>query len=421
MSNSSHSSYVDLTELWQSSHAHLFPVLNDGAFVLDAKGGCQVCGKNHALPLFADLSFAGTVRKAAQIGYCPDHARYYLETVLLQGYREELGLADSAIPDALDGRLWFRQPKILNIEPTTRCNFSCWYCVGRSMKQEDIDIDGFSKMLENFEGLEALALVGEGEPLLHKEFFKMAQMAREKNIRVLTISNGSAFSQSVIRQLCESEIAYVSISIDSHIPETFASSRLEGNLDKVLQGIKRLRDFRDANGYQYPKIGLKGTLFRDTQNQIPAIVEAAKAHGVEIFESFQPLNPKQNYIKIYPEFAVGEISSLAEVGEAIARDSAYGRQALKPFQDFCQDEQMAFFPEVVNRPLGHSCNETWAYSLLSGDITPCCQIKSGFSGVWNIFERKLDDIVNAPDYENVRFNLWNGIFPNYCSGCWKTR
>jgi len=26
-----------------------------------------------------------------------------------------------------------------------------------------------------------------------------------------------------------------------------------------------------------------------------------------------------------------------------------------------------------------------------------------------------------PEYENVRFNLWNGIFPSYCEGCWKTR
>ena len=45
-------------------------------------------------------------------------------------------------------------------------------------------------------------------------------MARERGIRVMIISNGSAFSQSVIKKICEAEIAYVSISIDSADPAT---------------------------------------------------------------------------------------------------------------------------------------------------------------------------------------------------------
>lgn len=421
MPHSVNSEYLDVTDLWLVAHPHLSPMGQD-VFIPDSLRSCLQCGAVHAVQVFAHLRFGGNAwQEMAELEFCPDAGRFYLRKTLLTAYQQALGLSPDVMPSLVEARLWHSSPKILNIEPTTRCNFSCWYCVGRHMKQEDIELENFGKMLSNFPDLEALALVGEGEPLLHKDFFKMANMARERNIRVLTISNGSAFSQSVVRQLCESEIAYVSISIDSHLPDVFAASRLEGNLEKVWQGIRRLRTYRDEHGYAYPKIGLKGTLFKETQDQIPAIVAAAKENGVEIFESFQPLNPKESYLSIYPKAALCEVDSIAEVGAAIARDSVFGREELLPFQDFCSVEQLPFFPKVFSRPEGRSCNETWLYALLSGDITPCCQIKSGFSGRWNIFDKQLTEILADRDYENLRFNLWNGIFPNYCQGCWKVR
>ena len=102
-------------------------------------------------------------------------------------------------------------------------------------------------------------------------------------------------------------------------------------------------------------------------------------------------------------------------------DVPYAHSQLKPFRQFCEESNIDFFPEVNANPLRKNCNETWIYSLLSGDITPCCQIKTPPSSAWNIFQRPLQEILHDPDYENTRFNLWNGFFPDYCTGCWKTR
>ena len=322
---------------------------------------------------------------------------------------------------AVDARLWSRTPTMINIEPTTRCNFNCWYCVGREMRQDDIRLEDFGRMLDKFPGVKTIALVGEGEPLMHKDFFEMARMAQERDIRVMIISNGSALSKSVVKQLCETGVAYVSISIDSFDPATFASSRIDGDLPKVLRGIRRLRDYRDANGYQFPKIAIKGTLFSHTQDQLPGIVDMAKASGAEVFESFQALNPMKNYVRIYPQGQVPELQSVDTVAHAIDRDSAYARQQLQPFNEFLAENRIDFSLPVITNPLRKNCDETWLYSLLSGDVTPCCQIKTPISPKWNIFEHRVEDILSDLDYENVRFNLWNGIFPRYCDGCWKTR
>lgn len=402
----------DITPLWLQAHAYLRPDPQHLALPVADYVACpcedHACS-GRAVDVVAHLRVNGQWREAVRLRYCFACQRFFAL------------LAPGDTADAVDARLWFAEPTFLNIEPTTRCNFNCWYCVGRHMKQEDIKLDNFAKVLDNFPSLKTLALVGEGEPLLHKDFFTMAHLAKDRGIRVTIISNGSAFSQSVIKKLCEAEIAYIGVSIDSTDADTFASSRLEGDLPKIWQGIERLCKYRDENGYHYPRIGLKGTLFKHTENEMPAIVAEAKRHGVDIFESFQALNPMRTYIPIYPKDKLGEIAQLDSVAAAIGRDSEVVSHSLQTIADFCAEEGIDVAKSGRPNGLRKNCDEQWIYSLLSGDVTPCCQLKTPVSPAWNLFDHPLDDILAEPSYQNVRFNLWNGLFPDYCDGCWKTR
>jgi len=403
----------DITAVWDNCHPHLHPYEAS----LPVAGGEGLLIKIIAHIRIGDSDWF----EMTPITY--DRARR-LFLLTEEDRRAALGnradLLDTPVT-AVDARLWSSTPTMINIEPTTRCNFNCWYCVGRHMRQDDLRIEDFAKMLDNFPDVKTVALVGEGEPLMHKDFFDMAQIAKDRNIKVMIISNGSAFSQSVIKKLCETEVAYVSISIDSFDPATFAASRIDGDLGKILRGIRQLRDYRDANGFKFPKIALKGTLFSHTIDQLPAIVDMAKASGVEIFESFQVLNPMKNYVRIYPDGHAPQLDTINQVAQAIERDSVYGREQLQPMAEFLTENNIEFSHPVISNPLRNNCDETWLYSLLSGDVTPCCQIKTPISPKWNIFEHSAQDVLADFEYQNVRFNLWNGIFPKYCDGCWKTR
>jgi MoaA/NifB/PqqE/SkfB family radical SAM enzyme len=216
-------------------------------------------------------------------------------------------------------------------------------------------------------------------------------------------------------------VAYISISIDSANADKFAESRIDGRLEQVWRGIRNLRKYRDDNGFRFPVIALKGTLFTDTIDEIPSIVEAAKKNGVEVFESFQALNPMSNYVRIYPAQKLAELMDIDRVSAAVRRDSPRATESLKSMADFCTEAGIDFDKSGRPNALRQNCDEQWIYSLLSGDITPCCQIKTPISPKWNVFDHSLDEIMREPSYENVRFNLWNGFFPNYCDGCWKTR
>ena len=409
----SQSRLEDVTDVWNACHPHLQP-----------RAGARLNGQlaTSAFELCAHIRLrGGGWVEMARLRYEPASGRFFWPRSERERMLVEHPKWKDLPVDAVDARLWMTEPTLINIEPTTRCNFNCWYCVGRHMKQADIRLEDFASMLDHYPKLKTIALVGEGEPLMHTGFFDMARMAKERGIRVMIISNGSTLSKSVVAQLCETEVAYVAVSVDSFDPQTFADSRLDGDLDKVWRGVRRLREYRDAHGYVYPKIALKGTLFSHTLDQMPEIAARARSCGVEIIESFQPLNPMKSYVKIYPSAHLKQLDALKEVSASITRDTAVVAQSLMPFSEFCDSSGIDFFPSVRANPLRKNCNETGLYSLLSGDVTPCCQIKTPMSSMWNVFERPVVDILADPDYENVRFNLWNGLFLDSCEGCWKTQ
>lgn len=412
---------TDLSTLWRRQHAHLEPMAAHLPLAATQLQACPLCAAAGAFQVRCHLRFGpDTWVNEASLAFCPTCRSFSLGDALRAQWQQAQPAIAGQVVTAIDARLWSAAPTFLNIEPTTRCNFSCWYCVGRHMEQADIDEANFGRMLDNYPTVKTIALVGEGEPLMHKGFFDMAKQARDRGIRVLAISNGSAFSQSVIEKLCDAEVAYISISIDSIDPKTFAESRIDGELDRVWSGIEKLRQYRDANGFTYPKIGLKGTLFTHTENEMPAIVDRAQRAGVDIFESFQPLNPKLSYVQIYPKAQLAQVAAAPRVRARIVADSQAALLKLQDIQKFCADEGIP--ASNIGRPNGlrAGCDEEWLYSLLSGDVTPCCQVKQVLDPAWNLFEHPVADILSNPHYENVRFNLWNGLFPDYCSGCSKT-
>ena len=412
---------IDISNLWNCAHPHLHPMSTYLPLDQEQILHCSACGQADAFRIIAHVRFGENYwQENSQVLYCGQCNKWFLPED--QFPTTDDGQVDSMIPTAVDARLWFRSPTFLNIEPTTRCNFSCWYCVGRHMEQKDITTEDFRHVLDHFPTVKTIALVGEGEPLMHKGFFEMARMAADRDIRVVTLSNGSTFSSSNVKKICEAGIAYISVSIDSYDATTFAESRIEGDLNQVLAGIRRLAKYRDDHGFDYPRIGLKGTLFGHTQDQLPGIVALAKSYGVDIFEGFQPLNPMSTYMPIYPKekLKILDADKQAQVAAAIDRDTAKALTQLKSVQQFCTDEGIVVSKNGRPNVLRPNCDEEWIYALLSGDVTPCCQIKTPISPRWNLVNHSINEILADEFYENTRFNLWNGLFPDYCKGCCKT-
>ena len=309
--------------------------------------------------------------------------------------------------------------RFAQIEPTTRCNYTCGFCVGRHMPQQDIALETFRSFIDQTEGLEALELQGEGEPLLHPQFFDMVAMAREKfpQLEISMITNGSMFTQENIQQILEHGIARIFVSLESAKDEDFQRIR-GGKLDRVRRGIRHLVAARNERNMETPIVGLSVTVLRSTASELGAGIPALYREldldgGINI----QALQTMPQYKAIYDDSMQAEIVD-REAGNTIQK----ALSSSIPLREVLEDRQRKIHIGFYERLYGSvdmrfQC--PWlingAYLATDGKMVACCHIKD--------YERHtLGDISNgiesvAAGRQKMQTDLNNGKIPEACSGC----
>ncbi len=125
----------------------------------------------------------------------------------------------------------------LQIEITTRCQFTCDYCAGRHMPQEDMSFDRFVNIIDAFRKQYGeptwVSLQGEGEPTLHPQFFEM--LAYLKPVKTMTITNGTYHHPEHLVGL----IDRIGVSIDT-LDENLSASYGRHNVQRTLSFIENL-------------------------------------------------------------------------------------------------------------------------------------------------------------------------------------
>lgn len=308
--------------------------------------------------------------------------------------------------------------RFLQVEPTTRCNFTCSFCSGRYMEQEDLPLPRFLEMIDALPDVEHLELQGEGESLMHPSFLDMVRAARARGIKVSLISNGSYLSLGLVERLLDLEIEKISISMESADSATFRQIR-GGKLEKVVRGIELLMEERRQRRLSKPVVGLSITVLRDTQDHLLGILDLYRRLGLDGGVTLQPLSTMPPYIQNYPQGLQQQVLSDAEVNglwvqfysnarvRAITR--AKERTGIRGFYD----ELMAGF-----RPMRKSCPwlEAGLYVNRRGEASACCMVKDTERfGFGRIGETPLPQILQRR--EHMRETLARGEEPAACAGC----
>jgi MoaA/NifB/PqqE/SkfB family radical SAM enzyme len=196
----------------------------------------------------------------------------------------------------------------LQIEPTTRCNFCCKFCCGRYIEQRDISLLQFEYIINSFPEIKHIELQGEGEPLLHKDFFKMLEITKDKGIKVSTITNGSLLTSETIENILKSDIETMNISIEWPTDEEFHKFR-GGNLERIKNGIKELIDKRNERGLEKPAIGFSVTILKDTIHLFDKILEIYHSLRMDGGIHTQILNKRDVYARYYDDYINSQILS----------------------------------------------------------------------------------------------------------------
>lgn len=303
----------------------------------------------------------------------------------------------------------------IQIEPTTRCNFSCGFCPGRHLRQRDMGQDVFAATLGLFPEIGHVQLYGEGEPLLHARFFSMAREAAALGAKVSTVTNGSLLKRN-LSEILASGLCSIHVSIESADQRMFRQIR-GGNLDQVLEGIALLVQHKREGQTSKPFVGFSLTILASTMQAVDDVFATYARLSMDGGVIVQPLNEMPSYTRNYP----GEVADQILTGADVARVNLQleNNERLKDIQK-TRGLKTTFFEALRQgfEPEQHGC--PWLLRSLfvnvDGQVMPCSMIKdfAGYS-FGNVLETDRETILEKR--EGMRLRLMRGDAPDACRHC----
>ncbi|RLB85669.1 MAG: heme b synthase [Deltaproteobacteria bacterium] len=138
------------------------------------------------------------------------------------------------------------QLRLVAWEITRSCNLDCVHCraaAGRGPYQGELSRE------RAFEILQEIATVGKhiviltgGEPLLRKDVFDLARQGTAQGLRMVMATNGTLLNESIVKEIKDSGIKRVSISIDGASAQQHdAFRKVKGAFDGAMAGIELLK------------------------------------------------------------------------------------------------------------------------------------------------------------------------------------
>ena len=335
-----------------------------------------------------------------------NHSRKKLTSISERGHPRPVAVSPVPTPAA-------SLPSHVQIEPTTTCNASCRYCYGRHLPQQSLDPEDIEVLLKPLASMKAVWLQGEGEPLLHKEFFNIVEYLHMRGVKVGTTTNGSLIGKpQFIEKLHICGLDELAISIDFADKERFEEIRVGLSFDSLISNIEAFVDYRNSGKHETPLLFMASVISGDPKEQVPDLIFLKRRLKFDRI-LFNPLVSKKSYTNLYDQNLKNRLMALESYHASM-------RALYRKYRFFELELYDTEFDNYVQKM--HTCKSTSDsfYVDNQGNVLPCCFIKETEYSLGNLHELSLNAIWETDRYQFHRFALSNGLIPPACSGCVKT-
>ena len=141
------------------------------------------------------------------------------------------------------------QPKMISIEPTSRCNLNCPFClVGQQNNLKstehdllprgigDMDWDLYEKIVKDAVdfGINKIQLHFQGEPLLYQRFVDMIIEAKKHGLYTQAITNELPLTERKADAILSAGLDSLRFSVDGAFQETYELNRVGKKLKRSI-------------------------------------------------------------------------------------------------------------------------------------------------------------------------------------------
>lgn len=285
----------------------------------------------------------------------------------------------------------------ISIEPTTACNLGCPECPSGlkmfSRKTGNLNPENFRRWVDSMKSsLIHLNLYFQGEPFIHPDFLQLVEYAHRRKIFTSTSTNGHFITELIARQIIDSHLDQLIISVDGVTQEVYEQYRIHGKLEKVLEGARILVDQKRRMGSRTPHLVFQFLVVAPNEHQIPDMLELAKEIGVDELR-----------------LKTAQVYNYVNGNELLPKNERYSRYVRKSDGTY-----------RVKNALDNHCWRMWSGCVVTWDgrVVPCCFDKDGQHAMGNLTEQTFKQIWQGTAYGRFRRALLksrSGI--DICSNC----
>lgn len=219
----------------------------------------------------------------------------------------------------------------------------------------------------------------QGEPFLHPDFLTLIEDAKTHKIYTSTSTNAHFISKIKAEEIVNSGLDRLIISIDGLTQKTYENYRVNGKLDKVIEGTEFL-------------IKAKQKLKSKTPHLI-----------------FQFLAVKPNEHEIQDVFKLGSKMQIDEVRIKSAQLYNYedGNPLMPENEKYSRYKIQADGTYKLKVKTGNHCWRMWSSSVLTwdGKIVPCCFDKDAKHVLGSIEKGTFNQVWTSPEYNKFRQSI----------------
>lgn len=272
---------------------------------------------------------------------------------------------------------------MLSFEPTTTCNLRCPECPSGlrdfSRPKGNAQMEIYNKAISDLKNtITHLYLYFQGEPLMNKNFSEMVKTAKENNIYTVTSTNAHYLSEKRCKEIVESGLDRMIISIDGSTQESYSQYRIGGKLEKVIEGTQNIIKARSELGKNNPEIIFQMLVVAPNEYQISDVEQIASDLGVDDL-----------WLK------TAQIYDYENGSDLIPQNDKYSRY--KKVGDKWK----------IKNTMENQCWKLWHATVMTwdGKVIPCCFDKDAKYEMGNISNQSFDDIWKSEAYNSFRNSL----------------
>ena len=317
-------------------------------------------------------------------------------------------------------------PKMLQIEPTQRCNLKCVMCShwqGKYNPKPDMTLDMFKKIVSQFpQALETINIQGVGEPLLNKDLIGMIEFARARGLETRFNTNMTLMTDKMAERLIKCGHSEVQFSIETVDSKLYSEIRRGTNLDKVLRNLDKLIEAKKRLNSEIPYIVVHAILMKILLPKIPKLLTVLKNKGVNHVH-FADL-----FLHSGSEIILSDGSTVNENSLPVTMTDGEIIEVMKRIREFENTDFKISLPlewegEKIYSIHGSgimTCAELWETPFVTCDgyMTPCCwETDPSTFNVGNFNEMTFDEIWFGAEYEKLRSQHLENAHPYMCARC----